>query len=231
MAVSSGLVPKKVAARVALVGLDAGAAAIMRDSFKQFGIETREMPLADADRLGREKFEGCVLRLDDHAEAVLNTARTSRSNRRVVVYGICQSAPQAMRFSRFGINAVLRDPVERQDALKVVRATHLLVIHELRCYVRIPLVANVNIEAGKNTVKATTQEVSGGGMSVHADSMLSIGEAVRVVFELPNRSSLALRGNVCWTREHDSLFGVRFEADEPGREQVREWIDEYLDIQ
>src|SRR5260370_6075976 len=121
MAVSSGPVPKKVSARVVLIGLDSAAAGIMRESFKQFGIETREMSMADADRLAREKFEGCVLRLDDNAEAVLNTARSSRSNRRIVVFGICQSAPQAMRFSRYGINAVLRDPVDRQDALKVVR--------------------------------------------------------------------------------------------------------------
>jgi hypothetical protein len=230
MVVATGLVTKKVSARVALIGLDDAAADIMRESFKQFGIETRQLPLTDADRLGREKFEGCVLRLDDHAEHVLNTARTSRSNRRVVVYGICKSTPQAMRFSRFGINAMLNDPVDRQDALKVVRATHLLVVHELRCYVRIPLVANVKVETEKNTVQATTQEVSGGGMSVRAESMLPIGQAVRVTFDLPNRASLSLSGNVCWTRQHDSLFGVRFDADEPGREQVREWIDDYLDI-
>jgi hypothetical protein len=227
----SGVAPKKVVARVALIGLEPAAAAIMRDSFKQFGIDTRELPLADADRLGREKFEGCVLRLDDDAEAVLNTARTSRSNRRVVVYGICDSAQKAMRFSRYGVNAVLRDPVDRQDALKVVRATHLLVIHELRCYVRIPLVTAVSVQVAGRSHRATTQEVSGGGMSVQAGSLPPMGEDVAVTFDLPNRPGLTLHGKVCWTRENESLFGVRFGADDPARGQVRNWIDEYLDIQ
>ena len=55
-------------------------------------------------------------------------------------------------------------PLDRQDVLKVVRATQKLVIHELRCYVRIPLVTNVNVEADRQTMAATTQEVSGGGI-------------------------------------------------------------------
>ena len=43
------------------------------------------------------------------------------------------------------------EPLDRQSVLKVVRATHLLVIHELRRYVRIPVVSQVEIDTGNRT--------------------------------------------------------------------------------
>ena len=137
---------RKAVATVALIGLEEGASAILRDCFKQFGIRTTAVGGDAIQRLKREKFEACVLRLHETgAEAILEAARTSSSNRRIVVYGICSSAQEALRFSRYGVNAILADPVERQGALRVVRATHLLVINELRRYVRIPKIGRAHV--------------------------------------------------------------------------------------
>ena len=162
---------RKVSARVAMVGVEAAAAATLRDSFRQFGIEALELKYEDVERFAREKFEGCVVALDDRAEAVLHAARNSRSNRRMVIYGICANASDAMRFSRFGVNALFRNPVERLDTLKVVRSTQLLVLHELRCYVRIPFASRVAYTIEGKAMTGTSQELSGGGMSVRADAM------------------------------------------------------------
>jgi hypothetical protein len=230
----SPAVTKKTAARVALVNLSPAAGNLLRECFRQFGIETMDVTENASARFGREKFEGCVLQLDDHAEAVLQAVRNSPSNRRMVVYGICATAQESIRYSKYGVNALLRDPVERQDALKVVRSTHLLVIHELRLYIRVPLASQARVTTDTGDVfSATTQELSGGGMSIQSDRLPRSGAFVTVQFDLPpgaQVSRVTLQGTVCWARTRDNSFGVRFEATDPARMHIKQWIDEYLDI-
>lgn len=221
---------KKAVATVALIGLDEAASAILRECFKQFGIRTVAVGDDAIQRLKREKFEACVLRLHEPgAEALLETARTSPSNRRIVVYGICSNAQEALRFSRYGINAVLADPVERQAALRVVRATHLLVINELRRYVRIPIFTEVLLTLQGRKHAATSLEVSAGGMSLKTQFRAAPPTALEIEFTLPDSQHLCVGATVCWQREPDML-GVRFEAGDQRRLAVKRWIDDYLGL-
>jgi hypothetical protein len=220
---------RKAVARVALVGLGANATGMMRDAFRQFGIEASELKHAELQRLAREKLEGCVVQLDAQAEEVLKAARNSKSNRRVVLYGVSDDPQQALKYSKYGLNVVLRHPLERQEVIKAVRSTQLLLIHELRCYVRIPLVTEVKLE-GDRRISATSQEVSGGGMSLKTETLPKLGETFDVSFELPGKRALKVTATVCWTREPASLFGIRFDAADTGRQGVKAWIDEYLEI-
>ena len=75
-----------------------------------------------------EKFEACVVKLGPAAQAVMEAARTSPSNSRMVIYGVGGSAQEAMRYSKYGINAIFQEPVERSTALKLVRAGGLIAI-------------------------------------------------------------------------------------------------------
>src|SRR4029077_16630376 len=110
----------------------------------------------------RQKFEACVIRLyDPDADRILKSARNSPSNRRMVLYGIARNTQEALKYSAYGINAVLDEPLDRQSVLKIVRATHLLVIHELRRYVRIPVVSQAEVELNsRGSAQVTTVEVS-----------------------------------------------------------------------
>ncbi len=228
----SPVIPKKVFARVMLVNLDEPSAHILRDCFRQFGIRT---VVADGDamhRLCREKFEACVVRLGDPcASGVLEAARTSASNSRIVIYGIATNTQEALKFSKYGINAMLDSPMERQSALKVVRATHLLVVHELRRYVRLPIVTELEVMAENDKYRATSQEISAGGMSMHCSRPLKKEQVVVVTFALTGMMNpITVRASVCWVRSSDSLFGIRFDPADPERLHVKRWIDNYLDI-
>src|SRR3954462_3173981 len=154
------------AARVAIYGLDEQTSGILSDCFHQFGIQT--VWVSDlAERLGREKFEGCVLSLDDPgAEALLVGARKSLSNSRIVIYALCSSTQQGLRHSRHGINVLLDHPLTRATALRAISTSHLLVVNELRRYVRIPLVTEVGIQAPDRHLNGVCQELSAGGMSL-----------------------------------------------------------------
>lgn len=228
---NSGIALSKVVAKVAAVGLDQGAISFLHDCFKQFNVHVVGMNGDPMELFNKQKFEACLLRLyDPEAEKILSTARNSASNRRMVIYGIARNTPEALRYSSFGINAVLDEPLERQNVLKVVRATHLLVVHELRRYVRIPVVTEVSIDNGARTFHAMTMEVSAGGMSVRCQTPLTSVDQVRISFALPGAKKITLRSFVCWTRPAESSFGLRFDPTDETRTRVRNWIDQYLEI-
>jgi hypothetical protein len=162
---------------------------------------------------------------------VLETIRNSPSNRRAVIFAICKAVGDAIHYSRFGINVLLEKPVDRQNALRAVRTTHLLIIHEFRRYVRIPIVSKFEAVAGLSHVTGTTVEVSGGGMSIRHNGKLAMNDEIQVAFDLPGQAGIKIRGLICWLRPSDSTAGIRFEPpDQPSRDAVRKWIDEYLEI-
>ena len=95
---SSPATAPKPSSRIALVKLSDAEADLLTDVFKSFQIQTRRIAEDPAATLRKEKFEGCVLRLDDpEAEALLKTARESRSNRGIVLYAIASGILPAIR--------------------------------------------------------------------------------------------------------------------------------------
>ncbi|HEX4606055.1 MAG TPA: PilZ domain-containing protein [Candidatus Angelobacter sp.] len=222
----------KITARIASIHIDPGCNSFLNDCFRQFGITVVPAEGEPATLFNQQKFEACVLRLyDPDADRILKAARNSPSNRRLVVYGIARNTPEALRYSSYGINAVLDEPLDRQSVLKVVRATHLLVIHELRRYVRIPVVSQLEIDTGNRVpAPATTVEVSSGGLSVRCATQLPKSDPIRLLLNLPGLEKMSVRAFICWYRETDKVYGVRFDSSDERRLKVRGWIDQYLEI-
>src|SRR5579883_2863890 len=199
---------KKASARIALIDLKEAPRATLTDCFRQFGIESVVVGLDAAERLKKEKFEACVVPLGPGAQAIMEAARGSASNSRMVIYGLGGTAQDAMRYSKYGINAIFQEPVERSAALKLVRATQTLVLHEFRRYVRIPVVTEVQVQVNESKkITATTLEVS---------------------FALLTLPRIWIRGNVSWRKPKHS-FGVRFDTSDDRRRKLKEWIDAYLE--
>jgi hypothetical protein len=229
---SVAAIPGKVTARIATVHIDPACNAFLGDCFRQFGISVVPLQGDPVAIFQRQKFEACVVRLyDPEADKILKAARNSASNRRMVIYGIARNTQEALRYASYGINAVLDEPLDRQSVLKIVRATHLLVIHELRRYVRIPVISQAEIDIGsRTTIPVTTVEISSGGMSVRSEAQLPKADAFRLLLNLPGLEKLSLRASVCWYRESEKLYGLRFDATDDRRLKVRSWIDQYLEI-
>jgi hypothetical protein len=222
------LIPsRRATARTALVGLCEPARALLAECFRQFNIETVTVSSNAAERLAREKFEACALSLSDGAAAVMEAARSSRSNSRCVIYGVGGNAQEAMRFSKYGINAMFHEPLERPAALKLVRATRMLVQHEFRRYVRIPVMTEVSIVGDGRRVSASSIEMSSGGMSLKSHEDFSTGVPVEVSFALMTLPRVNVRGVVSW-RKPKSL-GVRFDPADERRLKVKTWIESYLE--
>ncbi len=222
------ITPKPAVAVAALIGVDAASTVVLQECFRQFGIYAVAVPADAAGPLSQDRFGACVLPLDDRAPAVLEAIRQSPHNAHTVIYGVCASLHQAMAFSQFGINAVFLYPVERNTALNVVRMTHLLVLHQLRRYVRVPLVTAAVLRAGAEDIPASTVEISTGGLSLHTSVRLAMLQSLEVKLQLPHAEPLSLRAVVCWIRYDEDLAGLRFEPSDPQRARLRRWIDDYL---
>jgi len=220
---------RKSAARVALFELSEAPRNLLTECFRQFAIETLPLTRQDAGRLQSEKFEACVLPLEPTAGSIIELARESPSNSRMVVFGLGGSAQDAIRFSKLCINAVFHEPLERTAAIKLVRSTRMLVMHEFRRYVRIPVMTEVGIttaDGGRWT--ATSQEISSGGMSLKTSHPPEPGSMVEVSFSLLTLPRIWVRGNVAW-RKNNKTFGIRFDTTDDRRQRLKEWITGYLD--
>jgi hypothetical protein len=219
---------KKAAARVALVDLKESSRFLLTECFRQFGIETVLVSSGAAERLHLEKFEACVLKLAPGADQIMESARTSKSNSRVVIYGLGGSAQEAMRYSKYGINAMFQEPLERPATMKLVRATHMLVLHEFRRYARIPIMTEVTVVSNDgHRLSASSIEVSSGGMSLKSAEDMPSGTSVEISFSLLTLPRVNVRGVVTWRKTKS--FGVHFDPADDRRHKVKEWIDAYLE--
>jgi len=220
---------RKSVARVALFDLPETSAQLLTECFRQFGIETVPISRENADRLHREKFEACVLLLGEDAGSIIELARGSASNSRIIIYGLGGTAQDALRYSKLCINAVFHEPLERSAAMKLVRSTRMLVLHEFRRYVRVPVMTEVGIvmsDGGRIT--ATSQEISSGGMSLKGDRVPEQGSLVEVSFSLLTLPRVWVRGHVTWKKSNKS-FGIRFDLTDERRQRVKDWIVGYLE--
>lgn len=218
---------RKAAARTALVGLNESARALLAEGFRQFGIETVVITSNAAERLKNEKFEACVLSLGEGADSLMEAARNSPSNSRCVIYGLGGNAQEAMSYSKYGINAIFSEPLERPAALKLIRGTRMLVLHEFRRYVRIPVMTEVSLVGDGRRISATSIEMSTGGMSLKSSEDFSIGANIEISFSLMTLPRVNVKGIVSWRKPKS--IGVRFDSADKQRQKIRTWIDSYLE--
>jgi hypothetical protein len=220
---------RKVNARAALFNLPERSSSLLTECFRQFGIETVPVTEADSERLHRQKFDACVLPLEESVGHIIERARSSASNSRLVIYGLGGSAQDAMRYSKHCINAIFHEPLERSATLKLMRSTRPLVLHEFRRYVRIPVMTEVSVVAADSSrVVVTSQEVSAGGMSLKGTATLEPGQLVEVSFSLLTLPRIWLRGHISW-KKPDKSVGLRFDASDERRRRLKDWIVAYLE--
>jgi len=222
-------VHRKTAARVALFDLPEASAQVVTECFRQSGIETVLIAREHADRLQHEKFEACVLSLGEAAGSIIELARGSASNSRIIIYGLGGTAQDAMRYSKLCINAVFHEPLERSAAMKLVRSTRMLVLHEFRRYVRIPVMTEVLVVMAEgDRITTTSQEISSGGMSLKGNHVPEQGSPVEVSFSLLTLPRVWVRGYVTW-KKSNKTFGIRFDPADERRQRLKEWIEAYLE--
>jgi len=99
--------------KVALIGIERQSAELLRSAFQQFKIESHVIGADAAEAMHKKKYEGCVVRLDQSALPVLEAVRSSARNRQITIVGIYDTHQEVAPYTKFGINAVLKLPLDR----------------------------------------------------------------------------------------------------------------------
>ena len=105
----------------------------------------------------------------------------------------------------------------------------MLVLHEFRRYIRIPIITEISmVSADGRRFTATSQELSTGGMSVKSPEDVSGRHGAGSFVRLVDSASHLGAGTVSW-RKPDKTFGVRFDVKDERRMRIKEWIEAYLE--
>jgi CheY-like chemotaxis protein/Tfp pilus assembly protein PilZ len=216
--------PKIVAASI-----DDPDLTVLRECFGQNGFQTAPLPSdAAADQLKREKFAAIVVNLNGHAETVIEAARSSSLNRCAIMFGVAEDEEQISSYFKHGLNAMLKKPLTRIDVIEAIGATHRLLSRELRCYARVPLITSIDVTSGNDRFSGVSSEMSAGGMALKTAMPAAVGQKVSLSFALPRLPQILLTAVVSWTQAGQRI-GVRFDRS-AGRDAVRSWVEEYLDM-
>jgi len=218
----------KSAARVALIGLNPATAEVFSGTFRNFSIDTVVVKNGAVKTLGGEGWRACVLQLGANSDALVQQLRTGSAH--MSILGICPTDADMTRYARLGLTALLTEPIEQAAVERIVKGTQLLIAGELRKHVRIPIVLEAEFRPDTGAGFAgLTRELSHGGLSVVTKADLAPDHSGELTVKLPSGQKIKTRATVIW-RHHPDLLGLKFSADDPQRDLIRKWIDEYLEL-
>ncbi|MCU1309367.1 MAG: diguanylate cyclase protein [Candidatus Angelobacter sp.] len=212
---------------VALYDVEENSAAILRSCFKQFGILTKNVSHDEISRLRSESFTGAVVPIHK-GKNHLSVLMDGKLRSELVLYGVYEKPEQIGNFPLM-LSGAFGLPLDRPSVVRGIRTTFLLLKKELRRHVRIPIVTRAEVEIAGKKVPALTQELSAGGMSLNCDLEVSSGKEIKVTVAPPGGKEVTIDGVVSWVRRENKVFGLCFARLDDGREQLQDWIDDYLD--
>jgi hypothetical protein len=68
-------------------------------------------------------------------------------------------------------------------------------------------------------------------MSLTSPRKLKIGDSIEATLNLPQSKPITVRAVVSWIDEGpESQIGIRYEADDDRRRDIKKWVEDYLEI-
>lgn len=216
-------------ATVAVINMAGGAVELLQQCFRQYRIDTQTAS-PSLEQLKTVAFDACAIRLDSAAAPFLKALRGTELNRRCLVYGF-GTTQEAVRLTEYGINCLFEGAVNTETIAREVENTYLLLIRQLRRYVRLPLITEVKaVTSHRGTLSGLTREISAGGLSLYAVGGLAVADTAQLSFGLPGLPGLEIPGVVCWRLEVQRTTGFQFRQCND-RLRLKAWIDEYLGLE
>jgi hypothetical protein len=114
---------------------------------------------------------------------------------------------------------VLREGTPRQGAASMKRSPHVGV----RRSPRIPIAIPVAIHTYDDSFEGRGQNISYGGMLVHAAAPLSVAQPIEVNFTLPEAGAIRIPAVVSY--KQGEAIGLRFDPTHHNRHAIERWVD------
>jgi c-di-GMP-binding flagellar brake protein YcgR len=187
---------------------------------------------ADSDaalrRLTRQRYEGIIADCADAgATEVLRSARSAPCNKQAVAVAIVEPSVGLKAAFDLGAHFVLYKPVTTERARSSFRAARALMKSERRRNVRAAVQISIvmrNLGTGPN-LKATTVDLSEGGMAVTMPNKNRPSGKWRIAFTLPGTDfEMDIPAELAW-EGNKAQAGLRFQEISPeATQQLRGWL-------
>jgi DNA-binding response OmpR family regulator len=215
-----------------LLSSDEKAVHILRRVLSDLEISVEHCFAADEAILliTRQRYEAIIVDASNREKAasVLEVARAAPINKRALTIVLVESSVGLKGGFDMGAHFVLYKPFAVERAKASFRAVRAMMRRERRLQLRIPV--EVPVECyGSGRYKATTIDISEGGMAIQFIGRVAKDESIRVSFELPGMGrKLDINGDLAWETEGDKA-GVRFtNASDEQRMMIQQWMNGQL---
>jgi DNA-binding response OmpR family regulator len=217
-----------------LLSQDVEVMRIMRPMLEKLAIDVEICQDAKkaSEILLAEKFDAVIVDCDDlpGGRAVLEGLRSTPSNKRSTVFAILNGRKTTTQeaFS-MGVNFVLQKPVSTLNASRCFNAALNFMLQERRRYFRQPVKMMVKLMVGEKEMKATSTNISEGGIALRLTQAIPKTASPRVHFMLPGaKNALELESEIAWSDLKGHL-GLRFlNVPQSSTAVLEDWLDTHI---
>jgi CheY-like chemotaxis protein len=218
-----------------LLSRDAEVLRVVRPTLEKLAIDVEICQEARkaTEILISEKFDAVIIDCDDvqGGLAVLQGLRTTPSNKNSVTFAILNGKRTTTQEAfEMGVNFVLQKPISALNASRCFNAALNYMVRERRRYFRQPVKMLVKVMFGDKDFKATSTNISEGGIALMLKGALPKGATPRLQFTLPDIGlAMDVESEVAWTNIKGHV-GLRFrEVPRSSQEQLEHWLNQQLE--
>jgi DNA-binding response OmpR family regulator len=218
-----------------LLSKDVEVVQVLRPTLEKLSIEVEVCQEAEkaSEILIAEKFDAVIVDCDDLQGGleVLQGLRATPSNRNSVTFAVLNGKKTTTQeaFS-MGVNFVLQKPISTLNASRCFHAALSFMERERRRYYRQPVKMLVRVMLDDKEIKATSTNISEGGMALMLHQALPKTAAPRLQFTLPEtKVALDVEAVVAWA-DITGHVGLRFlNVPASSQELLEKWLNHQIE--
>jgi DNA-binding response OmpR family regulator len=215
-----------------LLSRDAEVVRVLRPTLEKLSIDVEICQEAKkaTEILIAEKFDAVIVDCDDlrGGVEVLQGLRSTPSNKNTVTFAVLNGKKTTTQEAfAMGVNFVLQKPISPLNASRCFNAALNFMVRERRRYHRQPVKMLVKVVVGDKELKATSTDISEGGIALFLHQALPKDATPRLLFTLPESTvSLEIETEVAWV-DLKGAVGLRFRnVPRSSLELLEKWLNE-----
>ncbi len=220
-----------------ILSRDAEVVRVLRPTLEKLSIEVEICQEAKkaTEILISEKFDAVIVDCDDLQGGleVLQGLRATPSNKNSVTFAVLNGRKTTTQEAfGMGVNFVLQKPISNVNAARCFHAALNFMVRERRRYYRQPAKMLVRVVLGDKEIKATSTNISEGGIALMLHQALPKNATPRLQFTLPeSRLALDVESEVAWA-DIKGHAGLRFlNVPQSSQELLEKWLNEQMEKQ
>jgi len=218
-----------------LLSADTDLVRVIRPTLEKLSIDVEicQEARAAADILVSEKFDAVIVDCDDLRGGleVLQGLRSTPSNKNSVTFAVLNGKKTTTQEAfGMGANFVLQKPISNLNASRCFHAALNFMVKERRRYFRQPVKMAVSVMLETKELKATSTNISEGGIALIMRDAVPKGATPRLKFVIPDINlSMDVDAEVAWA-DIKGRAGFRFHnVAENTQKQLEKWLDERME--